>query len=57
MVDGGRGDPWEHDPGPTNTSGWAALFADTPNYRGLGRAVLGREVFRSRAISWMRPSE
>ena len=46
MVDDGRGDPWEHDPGPTNASGWAALFADTPNYRGLGRAVLGREVFR-----------
>src|SRR5215218_11390265 len=41
-----RGDPWEHDPGPTSASGWAALFADTPNYRGLGRAVLGREAFR-----------
>ena len=46
MVDDGRGDPWEHDPGPTNASGWAAVFADTPNYRGLGRAVLGREAFR-----------
>jgi uracil-DNA glycosylase len=45
MVDE-RGDPWEHDPGPTTKGGWAALFADTPNYRGLGRAVLGREVFR-----------
>ncbi len=41
-----RGDPWEHDPGPTDASGWAALFAETPNYRGLGRAVLGREAFR-----------
>jgi uracil-DNA glycosylase len=41
-----RGDPWEHDPGPTSASGWAVLFADTPNYRGLGRAVLGREAFR-----------
>jgi uracil-DNA glycosylase len=41
-----RGDPWEHDPGPTTASGWAALFAETPNYRGLGRAVLGREAFR-----------
>jgi uracil-DNA glycosylase len=41
-----RGDAWEHDPGPTAASGWAALFAETPNYRGLGRAVLGREVFR-----------
>jgi uracil-DNA glycosylase len=41
-----RGDPWEHDPGPTDGSGWAALFAETPNYRGLGRTVLGREAFR-----------
>jgi uracil-DNA glycosylase len=41
-----RGDPWEHDPGPSTASGWAALFAETPNYRGLGRAVLGREAFR-----------
>src|SRR5262245_55339940 len=41
-----RGDAWEHDPGPTAASGWAALFAETPNYRGLGRAVLGREAFR-----------
>jgi uracil-DNA glycosylase len=41
-----RGDPWEHDHGPSGVSGWAQLFAETPNYRGLGRAVLGREVFR-----------
>jgi hypothetical protein len=41
-----RGDPWEHDPGPTDGSGWAALFAETSNYRGLGRTVLGREAFR-----------
>jgi uracil-DNA glycosylase len=41
-----RGDPWEHDPGPTAASGWASLFAETPNYRGLGRAVLHREAFR-----------
>jgi uracil-DNA glycosylase len=41
-----RGNPWEHDPGPTSASGWAQLFADTPNYRGLGRAVVGREAFR-----------
>ena len=45
MVDE-RGNPWEHDPGPTAASGWAALFAETPNYRGLGRAVVGREAFR-----------
>ncbi len=41
-----RGNPWEHDPGPAATSGWAELFAETPNYRGLGRAVVGREAFR-----------
>jgi uracil-DNA glycosylase len=45
MVDE-RGDVWEHDPGPTSASGWAQLFAETPNYRGLGRAVVGREAFR-----------
>jgi uracil-DNA glycosylase len=43
---GERGDAWEHDLGPTTASGWAGLFAETPNYRGLGLAVLGREVFR-----------
>jgi uracil-DNA glycosylase len=41
-----RGDAWEHDPGPSAASGWAELFAETPNYRGLGRAVVGREAFR-----------
>lgn len=41
-----RGNPWENDPGPPSSSGWAELFASTPNYRGLGRAVLGREAFR-----------
>jgi uracil-DNA glycosylase len=41
-----RGNIGEHDPGPPAASGWAELFADTPNYRGLGRAVLNREVFR-----------
>ena len=41
-----RGNIWEHDPGPPAGSGWAELFAETPNYRGLGRAVLGKEAFR-----------
>ena len=45
MVDV-RGNPWEHDPGPTDASGWAQVFAETPNYRGLGQAVVGREAFR-----------
>ena len=42
----GRGNPWEHDPGPPSRSDWARLFAETPNCRGLGKAVLGREKFR-----------
>jgi uracil-DNA glycosylase len=41
-----RGNPWDYDPGPATTSGWPELFAATPNYRGLGVAVLGREAFR-----------
>jgi uracil-DNA glycosylase len=41
-----RGNGWDHDPGPADASGWADLFAQTPNYRGLGRAVVGREAFR-----------
>ncbi len=41
-----RGNAWEHDSGPSAASGWADLFAETPNYRGLGRAVVGREAFR-----------
>src|SRR4029453_15981115 len=41
-----RGNPWDYDPGPATTSGWPELFAATPNYRGLGKAVLGREAFR-----------
>src|SRR3954451_16001073 len=41
-----RGNPWDYDPGPATTSGWPELFAETPNYRGLGKAVTGREAFR-----------
>jgi uracil-DNA glycosylase len=41
-----RGDPWDHDAGPTQASGWAGLFAEAPNYRGLGVTVVGREAFR-----------
>src|SRR5829696_385263 len=46
LVTDARGNIWEHDPGPPAASGWAELFAETPNYRGLGRAVLGKEAFR-----------
>ncbi len=41
-----RGNPWDYDPGPAKISGWPELFADTPNYRGLGKAVTGHEAFR-----------
>ncbi len=41
-----RGDRWEFDRGPAKNSGWPELFAQTPNYRGVGHAVLNREVFR-----------
>ena len=54
-----RGDPWEHDPGPTSASGWAELFAATPNYRGLGgrssgaRRSAGTTGRCSTAVGWM----
>jgi uracil-DNA glycosylase len=41
-----RGHPWEYDPGPPANSRWARLFAEAPNYRGLGRALSGRDEFR-----------
>lgn len=41
-----RGYPWEYDPGPPKNRSWARLFAKTPNYRGLGKEVIGREKFR-----------
>lgn len=37
----GRGEPWEHDPGPPRNRRWARLFAETPDYRGLGLALAG----------------
>lgn len=42
----GRGFPWEYDPGPPKNRRWARLFAETPNYRALGKAALGSEKFR-----------
>jgi hypothetical protein len=41
-----RGHPWEFDPGPPANRRWARLFAETPNYRGLGRELGGRDEFR-----------
>jgi hypothetical protein len=50
MADPRRGSPAEYDPGPSPRSRWPSLFAETPNYRALGLAVLGdageREKFR-----------
>jgi uracil-DNA glycosylase len=42
----GRGDPWEYDPGPPKNRSWARLFADTPNYRAIGKAMSGSEEYR-----------
>ncbi len=42
----GRGTPWEHDPGPPRNRRWLRLFGDTPNYRGIGKALSGRDLFR-----------
>ncbi len=41
-----RGTPWEHDPGPAKNRRWSRLFAETPNYRGFGKAMSGSEEFR-----------
>jgi hypothetical protein len=41
-----RGAPWEYDPGPPADREWASLFAKTPNYRGIGKALGGGEEFR-----------
>jgi len=41
-----RGFPWEYDPGPPKNRKWPRLFAECPNYRALGKAVMGKEIFR-----------
>jgi uracil-DNA glycosylase len=41
-----RGSPWEYDPGPSKNRSWSRLFAETPNYRGIGIAMSGSEEFR-----------
>src|SRR5687767_855366 len=41
-----RGQPWEYDPGPPANRRWAQIFARTPNYRAIGKALLGHEQFR-----------
>jgi uracil-DNA glycosylase len=42
----GRGNPWDYDPGPPRNRKWPRLFSETPNYRGLSKAVMGSEKFR-----------
>jgi uracil-DNA glycosylase len=42
----GRGETWEHDPGPPRNRSWARLFAGTPNMRGLSAGLTGGERFR-----------
>jgi uracil-DNA glycosylase len=41
-----RGVPWEFDPGPPQNREWSRLFAETPNYRAIGRNATGKEQFR-----------
>lgn len=36
-----RGEIYEFDPGPAKDSKWLDLFAETPNYRGIGREIIG----------------
>lgn len=42
----GRGNPWDYDPGPPRNRKWPRLFSETPNYRALGKAVMGSEKYR-----------
>lgn len=45
-----RGNPWDFDPGPANeeSRSWVELYGQVPNYRSIGRAILGgdKEKFR-----------
>lgn len=40
-VSAARGNDWDYDPGAPKDSKWADLFAETPNYRAYGSAVIG----------------
>lgn len=42
----GRGNPWEYDEGPAKDSELLKILTQTPNFRGIGRAVIGEERFR-----------
>jgi uracil-DNA glycosylase len=41
-----RGNPWDYDPGPPRNRSWPRIFAETPDYRAIGKHVTGREAFR-----------
>jgi hypothetical protein len=36
-----RGNRWDYDAGAPKDSKWPDLFAETPNYRAFGKAVIG----------------
>jgi len=48
----GRGDPWDHDPGPPRNRSWARLFAQTPDHRGPGLALAGGGAAASERFRW-----
>ncbi|HAZ11444.1 MAG: hypothetical protein A2X86_10700 [Bdellovibrionales bacterium GWA2_49_15] len=50
MGAGDRGDLAEYDPGAPKTSKWPDLFAETPNYRAFGQAVIGGQGEKFRWI-------
>ncbi len=41
-----RGHPWEYDQGPQKNSEFLKIFSSLPNYRAIGKAVIGDERFR-----------
>jgi uracil-DNA glycosylase len=48
----GRGELWEHDAGPPRNRRWARLFAETPDYRGLGVALAGGGAAGGERFRW-----
>lgn len=48
----GRGEVWEHDPGPPRNRRWARLFADVPDHRGLGRALSNSGAEAGERFRW-----
>ncbi len=44
ILAGKRGEIYEYDSGAPKDSKWPDLFAETPNYRSFGKAVIGGRV-------------